>query len=166
MDKWNVDLITGPRVTMPMKPITTDGMAARSSMPAFRISLVLRGAISAMYRALATPRGTEIAAAPSVTSTEPSTSGNTPNCGGSDMGYQFAPRRNWKSPTCRKTARPSFSRNRKMSTTITIEVMPLRKITRSIHHSWILRKVMEGRVRSISENRDKIHFPHNLLPFR
>ncbi len=67
---------------MPMKPMTTEGMAASSSMPAFSGSFRRRGAISAMYRAAAMPMGTEMAAAPRVTSSEPRISGRMPKRGG------------------------------------------------------------------------------------
>jgi len=67
--------MNGPSVTMPIKPITTEGIAARSSMPAFSTSFVLRGAISAMNSALAIPIGIEIIPAPAVTKIDPTISG-------------------------------------------------------------------------------------------
>jgi hypothetical protein len=42
------------------------------------------------------PRGTAIKIAPKVTNTDPKINGNMPNCGGSDMGYQFFPEMNEK----------------------------------------------------------------------
>ena len=58
-------------------------------MPAFITSFVLRGAISAMKSALAIPMGIEIIPAPAVTRIDPRMSGKIPNCGGSEIGYQF-----------------------------------------------------------------------------
>jgi len=75
VERLNSSLMNGPSVTMPMKPITTDGMAARSSIPAFSTSFVLRGAISAIKSALAIPIGIEIIPAPAVTKIEPMISG-------------------------------------------------------------------------------------------
>ncbi len=77
--RLNIVLINGPSVIIPIKPITTEGIAARSSTPAFIISLVLRGAISAIKRALAIPIGMEIIPAPAVTRIEPSINGRIPN---------------------------------------------------------------------------------------
>ena len=137
---WKRFLIQGPRVTMPMKPMTTEGMAARSSMPAFSPSLSRPGAISAMYRAAAMPMGTEMAAAPSVTSSEPRISGRMPKRGGSEIGYQLLPKR--KSPTLspRKRERPSRSRNKNISSTNTTENTPLSRMAFSMNHSLSLRR--------------------------
>ena len=53
--------------TRPKKPITTEGMAARTSMAGLRISRILGGATSEMKAAQATPTGTARARAPKVT---------------------------------------------------------------------------------------------------
>ena len=163
---WKTFLIQGPRVIMPMKPMTTEGMAASSSMPAFRTSLSRRGAISAMYRAAAMPMGTEMAAAPSVTSSEPRISGRMPKRGGSEMGYQLLPKRKSITLSPRKRENPSRSRNRKISRTKTTENMPLSRMAFSMNHSFSLRRRMDFIACYLLVHRHEIDLGHDLLPFR
>jgi hypothetical protein len=83
--------------------------------------------------------GIEIIAAPKVTKREPRIKDNIPNCAGSEIGYQFLPKRNLKRLTVLNTASPSLSRNRKINTTKNIEASPQSNTSFSIINSLILR---------------------------
>ena len=69
---------SGDRAIIPMKPSTTDGIPATTSIIGLRISRSQRGATSATKIAASTPVGTAMIAAPSVTSTDPRISGSSP----------------------------------------------------------------------------------------
>ncbi len=136
-------LIQGPRVIMPIKPMTTEGMAANSSIPAFSTSFSRAGAISAINNAAAMPMGTEMAAAPKVTSSEPRISGRIPKRGGSEMGYQLLPKRKSITLSPRNSENPSRSKKRKISKTKTTEKIPLSRMDFSMTHSFSLRAWMD-----------------------
>jgi hypothetical protein len=79
--------------------------------------------------------GIEIIAAPKVTRSDPRIKGKMPNCGGSEIGYQFLPKRKLSAETFLKTERPSLSRKRKIRTTKIIEARPQKRISFSIRNS-------------------------------
>src|SRR3989338_2874419 len=116
---------------MPMKPSTTLGIAAKSSMPDLRTSLTRPGATSAMKTAAAIPSGMAITAAPRVTRSEPRISGRMPKSGGSEIGYQLVPVRNAAGRTVKKSRAPSFRRKTKISETMRIEATPLARTSAS-----------------------------------
>ena len=65
-------------------------------------------------------------------------SGRMPKRGGSEIGYQFLPKRKPVKLSVWKSARPSLSKKKKISTTKMIEAIPERKIARSIRNSKAL----------------------------
>ncbi len=73
---------------MPTKPITTEGIAAKSSMNGLKMDRSLDEAISDKQTAQRIPRGMAMTAANSVTETDPMIKGNIPKDGGSSVGYQ------------------------------------------------------------------------------
>jgi hypothetical protein len=77
-----------------MNPITTDGIPDRSSIIGFSVSLTAAGATSARYAAQATPTGTAIAVATTVTHSVATKKDVMPKVGGSETGYHFVPNRN------------------------------------------------------------------------
>jgi len=132
----NIFFIKGAKVTIPINPKTIEGIAAKSSMVDFIISLILGGAISAMYIAEPIPIGTEIITAPKVTKREPKINGNIPKEAGSDIGYQFLPNKKSENLYVLKNEIPSFNKNKKIKITNIMEVTPLRKTNLSIINSF------------------------------
>ena len=120
---------SGASMTMPMKPITTDGMPASTSTKGLSTSRTQDGATSPMKTAVARPSGRASTAAPNVTSTEPRINGSRPKC--PSMGYQRVANRLDRS-TSTKAGKPSRSRNRKINTTSTIADTPVALIRRSM----------------------------------
>jgi hypothetical protein len=81
----------GTNTISPKNPNTTEGMPARISIKGFIKSATFVFAISAIYIAQAIPRGTAKIIEPAVTRREPKNRGNSPNCLGTDVGYQNLP---------------------------------------------------------------------------
>src|SRR5579883_1608727 len=85
---WKRLLTAGATTESPTNPITTDGIAARSSIVGFRTSRSQPGETSARNVAAASPSGTAITRAPAVTTIDPSASGTRPKTGGFLIGSQ------------------------------------------------------------------------------
>jgi hypothetical protein len=121
-------LTRGTNVIIPIKPITTLGIAAIISTKDFKISRIHFGAISEINKAVITPIGTAIAHAPMVTKTEPTINGKTPNEAGFDEGYQKYPLINLKTPKSLKKERLSSNKKEKIKITNIIDTIPHIKI--------------------------------------
>src|SRR3989338_1966386 len=102
--------------------------------------------------------GMEMAAAPIVTNMEPRIKGRIPKSGGSEMGYQFLPKRNWLGVIILKSARPSFKRNKKIRITKNMDANPQRKINFSIKNSLIFLILYH------LFNRHKVRLKNDILP--
>jgi hypothetical protein len=94
--RWNTSLIIGTINWMPIKPITTEGIVAKTSIMGFKSSLIGLGASSPIYIAAPTPKGKAITIAPTVIKVEPKSKGTRPNFSILDVGAHFVPVKNWK----------------------------------------------------------------------
>jgi hypothetical protein len=100
----------GATITIPKKPITTEGSAARSSTTGLIISLTFLDAISAIYIAVSTPSGIEIREDNNVTASDAIISDKIPKSGGSEVGYQYSPKIKSLTATSLKIGIPSMKR--------------------------------------------------------
>ena len=100
----------GATTTIPKKPITTDGSAARSSTMGLTHCRTLKEAASARYRAVSTPKGIDMTDDTIVTATDPIISAKIPKSGGSSVGYQRLPKIKSFTETLLKMGRPSMKR--------------------------------------------------------
>jgi hypothetical protein len=128
----------GAKIIIPIKPITTLGIAAKNSIPIFKNSFVFPEATSAINIAQDTPRGKAITAAPIVTVRDPRIRERISNLGGWDIGCQFFPNIKSIGETILNTEIPSFNRKKNIKATKIIEVNPDILIRVSIIHSHIL----------------------------
>jgi hypothetical protein len=74
-------VMIGLSTTAPMKPHTTEGMAARNSITILSVSRVFEPQYSDTKIAAPSPAGTAISMASAVTATVPASSATMPNCG-------------------------------------------------------------------------------------
>ena len=122
-------LRNGTRIVMPMKPRTTEGMAARTSTQDFRI---VRAAAGARPRRCRTrrrcPAGRRSRWRRRSRASEPRISGRMPSLGGSEIGIpESAAEEVARARRSSGRRLPSRRRKTKIRATKTIEAMPLRE---------------------------------------
>ena len=100
----------GATSTIPIKPITTEGSAAKSSIKGLTIRRVLSDATSERYAAVARPSGTAIRLESTVTASDPAIREPISKSGASPTGYQSVPKMNLSGVTWEKTGSPSRKR--------------------------------------------------------
>ena len=124
---WKTAMMTGLITLRPMKPQTTLGMAASSSITIFNVSFVLPVQNSETKIAAPNPKGTAITIASVVTLRVPTMSAPMPYWGWTEeVGIQFLLKKNsLKSSFARKGA-PSLKTKKKMPNTNTMALMPQR----------------------------------------
>ncbi|GLI32824.1 hypothetical protein DAMNIGENAA_02570 [Desulforhabdus amnigena] len=135
--RLNVLCKNGATITIPKKPITTEGNAARSSTTGLAISRNLTDAISARYSAVIIPKGIEIRAERKVTAKDATRRGRIPKSGGDEVGYHSNPKRNAPTDSFLKMGRPSANKKSKIIESTRIEVKAVRKKIHRIACSFI-----------------------------
>jgi hypothetical protein len=123
----------GATTTIPKKPITTDGRAAKSSTTGLKTSRARFEAISARKRADATPRGMDITEEMNVTENDAIISGKIPKSAGSAVGYQYLPNIKSITETLPNIGSPSMKRKATISARVNIEaIATIKKRERTI----------------------------------
>ena len=84
---------------MPMKPITTDGSAAISSIMGFTTRFMPSGIPAWMAQAVSTPVGTAITVVSAAQASDPKIRAPIPKTGGSSVGYHSVEKRKSLSET-------------------------------------------------------------------
>ncbi len=127
----NVSMMSGFMIDRPMKPHTTEGIAASSSTRTFSASRTRPVANSAMKIAAPRENGTETSMARPVTLAVPTMSASAPNVGsGSDVGrHAIDPKNSPKLNSPKTKPKPSRVMKTKIPMMKTIAEMPPTKTT-------------------------------------
>ena len=118
-------MMSGWSTPRPMKPHTTDGIAASNSIVTFSVSFTRPWQNSETNTAAPMPNGTAITIATPVTLSVPTMSASTPYCGRlSDFGIQLIEPKNSPKFSFDRNGAPSRKTKKKMPKTKIIAEMP------------------------------------------
>ena len=112
---------------MPIKPITTEGMVAKTSIIGFSNSLIGLGASSPIYIAAPTPKGSAMIIAPIVTIVEPKSKGSNPYFS-VEVGAHFVPLKKSKTGYCVKNLKELYIRKIRIRVRTKIDINPFKKM--------------------------------------
>jgi hypothetical protein len=124
--KLKIFLINGATILIPIKPITTDGIVAKTSIIGFNVSLNAFGASSPIKIAVPIPSGMAIIIDAIVVRREPTSKGTKPNL--SCVGAHLIPPKKFIAGYPMKNLTELYKSRARIMLNTNIEMIPFRKI--------------------------------------